>query len=265
MMSGIRNAPPISISSPRDTRTGLPFASVWRARSSAAAQLLTTSASSASVRAARISSARLDRLPRLPVSRSTSRSEYPAAARVTARTAASASGARPRFVCSTTPVALITGVSPNVAAAARSIARARISSSSGGSMPRAAPALTSASVDVSVRFRTARPTVFDARIAGAERSRASTDGSLRRTSRAMAGAYRGKMPHTDGRHGRPSRLPELRGDEPRPGRRRRHHPGRRLRHRGDDPQHRSAASLDARGAPDHRRAGRRGDRRAPSR
>src|SRR4029077_3203675 len=40
------------------------------------------------------------------------------------------------------------------------------------------------------------PTVEVARTAGAERSRASTDGSLRRTSRAMRRAYRGKMPLT---------------------------------------------------------------------
>src|SRR5436853_250675 len=50
MMSGIRNSPPISISSPRETTTSRPWASVSSARRTAAALLLTTSASSAPVR-----------------------------------------------------------------------------------------------------------------------------------------------------------------------------------------------------------------------
>src|SRR5439155_179101 len=50
MMSGIRNSPPISMSSPRETTTSLPWASVSSARRTAAALLLTTSASSAPVR-----------------------------------------------------------------------------------------------------------------------------------------------------------------------------------------------------------------------
>ena len=49
MMSGMRNSPPISISSPRETMTSRPWASVSRASSTAAALLLTTSASSAPV------------------------------------------------------------------------------------------------------------------------------------------------------------------------------------------------------------------------
>ena len=74
MMSGIRNSPPISISSPRETSTFLPFASAASVSTSAAAQLFTTSAASASVIAARRSSARPPREPRFPVARSTSRS-----------------------------------------------------------------------------------------------------------------------------------------------------------------------------------------------
>ena len=48
--SGKRNDPPISTNSPRETTTGLPAANPESASSTAAAQLLTTSASSAPVR-----------------------------------------------------------------------------------------------------------------------------------------------------------------------------------------------------------------------
>ena len=74
MMSGIRNSPPISISSPRETSTSLRRARAARASISAAAQLFTTSASSAPVMALSIDSARDERRPRAPVPRSTSRS-----------------------------------------------------------------------------------------------------------------------------------------------------------------------------------------------
>ena len=74
MMSGIRNSPPISISSPRDTSTFLPFASAARVSTSAAAQLFTIKAASAPVMDARRSSARAPRDPRAPLVRSTSRS-----------------------------------------------------------------------------------------------------------------------------------------------------------------------------------------------
>ena len=50
-MSGIRNEPPISTSSPRDSRTSRPDARLESARASAAALLLTTRAASAPVRA----------------------------------------------------------------------------------------------------------------------------------------------------------------------------------------------------------------------
>ncbi len=50
MISGMRNAPPISMSSPRDTITSRPFASVFNTSSTAAALLLTIVASSAPVR-----------------------------------------------------------------------------------------------------------------------------------------------------------------------------------------------------------------------
>ena len=51
MISGMRKAPPISMSSPRDTTASRPLASVLRHSSTAAALLLTTVASSAPVNA----------------------------------------------------------------------------------------------------------------------------------------------------------------------------------------------------------------------
>jgi hypothetical protein len=114
------------------------------------------------------------------------------AARVTALTADAAKGARPRFVWRITPVALITEVSPKAAFAARPIARARISSSDGGSAPAAAAERISSREVVRVRFRTERPTVAEARCPGSERRRASTEGTFLRASpvvRATFAAY----------------------------------------------------------------------------
>ena len=75
MMSGIRNSPPISISSPRETSTFLPLASAASVSRSAAAQLFTTSAASAPVSEREQQLARGRRASRgCPVARSTSRS-----------------------------------------------------------------------------------------------------------------------------------------------------------------------------------------------
>ena len=74
MMSGILNSPPISISSPLETRTSLPFAKVASISTSAAAQLFTTVADSEPVRAASIKAALASRLPLEPVSLAISRS-----------------------------------------------------------------------------------------------------------------------------------------------------------------------------------------------
>ena len=49
------------------------------------------------------------RFPRSPVAKSSSMFEYPCATSTTCRSASTLSGARPRFVCRITPVALITG------------------------------------------------------------------------------------------------------------------------------------------------------------
>ncbi len=50
MISGMRKAPPISISSPRETITSLPSARVFKPSNTAAALLFTTVAASAPVR-----------------------------------------------------------------------------------------------------------------------------------------------------------------------------------------------------------------------
>ena len=95
-----------------------------RARA-AAALFVTISASSAPVSATRCSSASRYRRPRRPVARSSSRNSVPAAASAAARIAASGHGARPRFVCTMTPVALMTRVGPAATARAPRAGRGR--------------------------------------------------------------------------------------------------------------------------------------------
>ena len=109
MMSGIRNEPPISISSPRDTSTSRRAASALSISSTAAALLLTTVAASAPVSSHSSRSMSASRSPRRPEARSNSRLTGTAMACATARTASSGSSARPRLVCSTVPVRLNTG------------------------------------------------------------------------------------------------------------------------------------------------------------
>ena len=104
----MRKEPPISTSSPRDTTTSRPSARVLSASSTAAALLLTTAAAAAPVRAQRCSSTGASRSPRCPEARSISRLHALRAASHTAATASSASRARPRLVCRTTPVAFTT-------------------------------------------------------------------------------------------------------------------------------------------------------------
>src|SRR6267378_3678681 len=103
----MRKPPPISTSSPRATMTSLRDASAARASNTAAALLFTTTASSAAARSARRRAACPCRSPRFPATRSYSTVTAPAAAAIAA-SARGESGARPRFVCRTTPVALIT-------------------------------------------------------------------------------------------------------------------------------------------------------------
>src|SRR5213595_683869 len=88
MISGIRNAPPISTSSPRDTTASPLRASADRATSRAPAALFTTMASSAPVNSTRRSRQSAWREPRVPWARSYSRFEYPVAMRAIASRAA---------------------------------------------------------------------------------------------------------------------------------------------------------------------------------
>src|SRR5437660_8298259 len=111
MISGIRNPSPISISSPLETITSPPRASAARVTSTAAAQLFTTIAASAPVKRVSNSAVCTSRFPRAPASRSYSRLLYCVALRRNSSTTVCGSGARPRFVCRITPVALITGCS----------------------------------------------------------------------------------------------------------------------------------------------------------
>ena len=109
MMSGMRNEPPISISSPRETGTSRPSASVLRINSTAAALLFTTVAASAPVISRSRRATCSSRSPRLPVARSNSSVVAPASASAAASAASRGSSARPRLVCSTVPVRLNTG------------------------------------------------------------------------------------------------------------------------------------------------------------
>ena len=106
MISGIRNDPPISISSPRETGTSLRRAKQFSVSKTAAALLLTTRAASAPVNWHIKISACLCRSPRLPVFKSNSTLLAPWATLTIALIADSGKGARPRLVCNTVPVRL---------------------------------------------------------------------------------------------------------------------------------------------------------------
>ena len=144
MMSGMRNPPPISTSSPRETTTSLPRASVSSASSTAAAQLLTTSAASAPVRRrSRPLDMRVARAALLP-RRRPSRGWNTPRRRATSRSRASGDrSARPRLVCSTTPVALMTGASekapPRASRPATRSASASIASGGSAGLEHAPP------------------------------------------------------------------------------------------------------------------------------
>ncbi len=107
--SGMRNAPPISTSSPRDTMTSRRRASVLSMSSTAAALLFTTVADSAPVSSQSKACTKSSRSPRRPEATSNSRLTGAVSARTTDSTAVSGSNARPRLVCSTVPDKLNTG------------------------------------------------------------------------------------------------------------------------------------------------------------
>ena len=108
--SGSRKPSPISTISPRLTTTSRPPASAVVASTSAAAPLLTTSAASASGTAASRAASGAA-APRAARARSPGRARRRRSRRRprSPSTAAAESGARPRLVCTTTPVALSTG------------------------------------------------------------------------------------------------------------------------------------------------------------
>ena len=136
-MSGMRNDPPISISSPRETITSPPSARVLRARKTAAALLFTTRERSAPSNRVSKRSVCWSRWPRSPFARSYSRLEYCPEISAMWRTASAASGARPRLVCRMTPVALMTGrrEGPASPSAAARISCSRLSTETAESSP----------------------------------------------------------------------------------------------------------------------------------
>ena len=102
--SGMRKPPPISTLSPRLTSTCRPAASAASTSSTAAALLLTTIAASAPHSRANSPPTAAWREPRSPVC------EVELDVHRPRRVGRRPTGARPRLVCSSTPVALITGV-----------------------------------------------------------------------------------------------------------------------------------------------------------
>ncbi|MBA7470384.1 hypothetical protein ES707_05669 [subsurface metagenome] len=105
MISGIRKAPPISMSCPRDTMTSFPFVSVFRIKSVAPALLLTMIPASAPVKICkrRLILRYLSAL--LPCS-SICNCEYPDDTEYIISAIPLLNGARPNPVCSTIPKAL---------------------------------------------------------------------------------------------------------------------------------------------------------------
>ncbi len=275
MMSGIRNSPPISISSPRETGTGLPFASAASVRSSAAAQLFTTSASSEPVSEASNSSAREVLRPRAPVS--PVHLEIGVASRRTRDRAHRGSGER-------------------------RAAEVRVQHHPGRVDHRRQAERGGSRASDGTREELVGHRRLDARgrfgpdLLERARERALQHGTADHRGGAHAGpgpqqrVHRRDLPAHVARHGseptagrralhvpdpvrsasgkmRPAMVdtagspcvPEPRGHQPRARRRRRHHPRGRFPDRGDDPQHRAAAPVHARRAPDRARARRRGD------
>ena len=167
MMSGTRKLPPISTSSPREMTASRPSQNVFSARTSAAAQLFTTSASSAPVSSVSSDVQCAWRDPRRPLATSYSSVENPCATVRMASSAGPASGARPRLVCSTTPVALITG---------RSVDRCRCSSAD--DMARTHPASSAGAGTSARRTRsTTERTTSATRSRGAPATRPRTPSS----------------------------------------------------------------------------------------
>ena len=184
MMSGTRKLPPISTSSPREMTASRPSAELLSASTSAAAQLFTTSASSAPVSSVRSAVQCAWRDPRAPVAMSYSSVEKPCATSRMASRARSASGARPRLVCKITPVALMTRRSVDCwrRASASPMARTHAASSTG------------AAIDASRALSTTERTASVTSSRGATVSRWRTPSSSRSVPTAGS-ARRGSVSH----------------------------------------------------------------------
>ena len=202
-MSGIRTPPPISTSSPRDT-TMPPRPASPTASASAAALLFVTRASSAPVRATRWSSATRARAPAttgLPVHLE---QHVPRRERHRrGRRPGAATAARPRLVCTMTPVALITGggaasIGPANPSRRSTTAAAR-ASRSGAVAPSSSSRWRSASTTSRATARTAAGSLGRSR---RSRTRASTSldagrtrpvGRLRQRSDLHRGTWRERV------------------------------------------------------------------------
>ena len=180
MMSGIRNAPPISMSSPRETIVSFRFDNALSNKKTAAALLFTTVAASAPVSSQSSSSTSSSRSPRLPSPRSYSSAHGSAAALAIAAITSSGMTARPKFVCSTVPVRLITR---RRLGRARATKRASISACKDGSEGTASRSLEVIFLRISSKTRriqrnnSSRPYVDIHSLADANSSSLSTEGS----------------------------------------------------------------------------------------
>ena len=142
MMSGMRKAPPISMSSPRETIDFAASGKRVEQRSTAAALLFTIVASSAPVRARRARGRGRHARRACRTLRSNSRATASRMAATAASIAASAKAARPRLVCSTVPVRLNNGRRVDRSSAPRRAKLWTAMSSAAGAKP--PPALSAA-------------------------------------------------------------------------------------------------------------------------
>ena len=193
--SGMRNAPPISTSSPRETNTSRWRASVFNTNSTAAALLLTTVAASAPVRRQIHSSTWTSRSPRRPLAKSNSRLLAPEATAVMASIASRGSGARPRLVCSTVPVRFNTRCKDGSSKALRRRKAVAISAawdvlSRAASPSRRRLARAASTVSRTTLVTNSRPYWSNADCRAASRSSSSIDGTPR--SRALRSALIGR-------------------------------------------------------------------------
>ncbi len=204
--SGMRNPSPISTISPRLRTISRPRARAVAARTRAAALLLVRwTASAPGTASARADRAPVPRRARRPVARSNSTSVGPEAARSASR-AASESGARPRLVWITTPVALRTGSSE--AAVGGRAATVASAARSGANAPRRTRSWASA---------TARRTRSRPNRSAAATSRGSASSASVRGTRRLASVIGWSPTEAYGNRTHPAGIPDRIGVEDREG------------------------------------------------